>query len=293
MKTNKRTALIAVGAVVALTIIVLLVRQCHTEGEDTTAQDNQTTRVTPLNISILLDLSDRLVAKGTNDNVSQMEKDTAIIGYVQRWFIKRQFKNQLQTNDRIQVLMYPNPNTPQIVQLQKRLIADLKLEGNKAQAIKSNKEIMKDMPQVWTESLETIYNTTISDKHWIGSDVWGFFDVSAKMQCVKSGYRNVLIILTDGYLYHKDTWQKTAPNEFTGISPLTVSTQTAITPVDNDLNGLEVLFMEINPKKHSDFGKIRKLLTNWCTSMNIPHVEVVPTDLPDLTHSAMDNFLAP
>ena len=291
MKINKRTALIAAGVVVALVAVALLSRKGNAGEDNTPMQNDQNTEVKPLNISIMLDLSDRLIMKDANSNVPQMEKDTAIIGHVQRWFVKRQYKHSLQTNDRIQILMYPNPNTSQMVQLQKKLIADFKLEGNKAQAIQANKQVMKAMPQVWSESLETIYNSTITAKHWIGSDVWGFFDVSAKMQCIKPGYRNVLIILTDGYLYHKDTWQKTAPNEYTGISPQTVATQTAITPAGDDLSGLEVLFMEINPKKHSDFGKIRKLLTDWCKGMGITQVDVIHTDLPDLTKGAIDNFL--
>lgn len=292
MKINKRTTIIAAGIVIAGFAIFALTHGGNTPSETEEPNTNSpTSKEKPMNISIFLDLSDRLVATGPNDNCPQMEKDTAIIGYVQRWFIQRQYKNRLQTGDRIQVLLYPNPDVANIANLQKKMMADFKLGSNKAESIKNNKKTMKDMPQVWANALSNIYGTTISTRHWVGSDVWGFFDVSAKRQCIKKGYRNILIILTDGYLYYRDTWQMTSQGTYTGITPRTADNQVAITPIDDDLSGLEVLFMEINPKKPAHFGKIRHLLTEWCKGMGIEHVDVVRTDLPALTQSSIDNFL--
>lgn len=290
MKLNKRTTIIAASIVLVGLAIFALTHGNNSSSENPVANSPSNT-VKPLNISILLDLSDRLGATGPNDNCPQMEKDTAIIGYVQRWFIQRQYKNRLQTGDRIQVLLYPNPDVANIATLQKRMMADFKLGSNKAESIKNNKKTMKEMPHVWANALNEIYCTTISAKHWIGSDVWGFFDVSAKQQCVKKGYRNIIIILTDGYLYHKDAWQMTAKGTYTGIVPKTVESQLAITPIDEDLSELEVLFMEINPLRPAHFGKIRRLLTDWCKGMGIEHVDVVRTDLPALTQSSIENFL--
>lgn len=293
MKLNKRTILIATGCVAIAGIVIFALAHGNKPSEESkvSSSKKQSYTVQPMNISIFLDLSDRLVTKGPNDNCPQMEKDTAIIGYVQRWFIKRQYKNRLQTNDRIQILLYPNPDVTNIANLQRKMIADLKLGGNVAESIKSNKKTMKEMPNVWSDALDNIYTTTINTKRWVGSDVWGFFDVSANAQCVKPGYRNVLIILTDGYLYHVDTWGNHGNGVYSGITPGTADNQKSIAPVDTKLNGLEVLFMEINPQKPAHFGKIRHLLIDWCNSMGISHVDVVRTDLPALTQSSIDNFL--
>ena len=292
MKLNKRTTIVAASIVIAGIAIFALSRgnKSSSVAEEPITKSPVAT-VQPMNISIFLDLSDRLVAKGPNGNCPQMEKDTAIIGYVQRWFIQRQYKNRLQTGDRIQVLLYPNPNVSNIANLQKQLMADFKLGNNKAETIKKNKRTMKVMPQIWTNALSDIYGKTISTKHWVGSDIWGFFDVSAKRQCVKKGYRNVLMILTDGYLYYQDTWKKTANGIYTGITPVTVDNQVAISPINDDFSDLEVLFLEINPRKPAHFGKMKRLLTDWCNGMGIQHVEVVRTDLPALTQSSIDEFL--
>ncbi len=294
MKLRRQPIIITAAAIFVIGIVVAIVSASKKDKVEAQAQKNIPTEM-PMNISIMLDLSDRLITQGPNDNMPQMEKDTTIIGYVSRWFVNRQVQKKFMSGDIMHVFCYPNPNIPNISQLQDSLSVDLTLgSGKKLAAINRNKQTLIAMPDVWHRSVESIYSSALKTgpaNGWPGSDVWGFFERSVKSQCVKSGYRNILIIMTDGYLWHKTTWMQTATGEYTGISPKTINQQKAITEIEANLNNLEVLFLEINPSKPTDFGKIKSLLTNWCNGMGIKHVDVICTDLPRNNNNSIIDFL--
>ncbi len=291
MNISRRTIIIAAAVLVAGGIGLAIGHASKKDRAEAAAIENAPT-VMPLNISIMLDLSDRLIMPDMNSQVCQWEKDTAIIGQIERWFVERQVKSKFLSGDIMHVFCYPNPNIKNMAQLQDSLTIDLTVgSAKKIDAIKKNKKALKAMTGMWQRSLEKIYGSAIATKKWVGSDVWGFFDRSVKQQCVRNGYRNIIIILTDGYLYHVNSWRKTGNSEYTGILPGTVDAQTAITPIMIDLSNVEVLFMEINPKKPADFGKMRSLLTDWCTQMKIKHIEVVHTDLPRNNFPMINEFL--
>ena len=291
MKISRKTIIIAASILVVAGIALAM---GHATKKNKTADTVNASIPTepPLNVSIMLDLSDRLEMTGPNDNMPQWEKDTTLIAYIRNAFINRQVKKKFLTGDIIRVFCYPNPNIQGISHLQDSLTVDLSVgEGRKIDAIEKNKQTLLAMQRRWDNSLTSIYDAARKQKLWDGSDVWGFFERSIKSQCIKSGYRNILIVLTDGYLYHKQSWQNTAKGEYTGISQKSVDSQKSITPINVNLQELEVLFLEVNPKKFTDFGKIRSLLTEWCTGMGIEHVDVLCTDLPRNNNSALLSFL--
>lgn len=251
----------------------------------------------PVNISIMLDLSSRLIKKGPNDGMLQAEKDTAIIGIFGNWFIQKQFDNKLVPGDNIHIFIYPNPPIGNINDLQKKLTVNMEKGKNLPLSIKNNREKLKAMPTNWKNAITSIYDTVLSKQEWVGSDIFGFFERYAKTNCFEKNHRNILIILTDGYIeyYGPDgksgSWGKSDDGIYNGISPSTIDLQKGITPINKDLSGLEVMFLEINPIKYQDFNKIESLLTSWCNGMGIKHVEVIPTDLPANTEKAIRSFL--
>lgn len=288
----RRQPIIAVAAVAVVAGIVLAIVHSSRKDKAEATSAPATPAVQPLNISIMLDLSDRLVAKGSNDQIPQMEKDITIIAHLRDWFIQRQVQHRFMTEDVMRVFFYPNPAMPNIQQLQDNLTVDLRFgSGKKLPQVKKNRQTLLQMPDTWNQSLEQIYSTAIATKQWIGADVWGYFNHSAKNQCIRAGYRNILIILTDGYLYHIKSWQRTQPGVYTGISPVTVAQQTAIAPITDNMSDLEVLFLEINPKKPTDFNPMRQLLTDWCHNMGIQHCDAIITDQPINNYPAIDNFI--
>lgn len=288
---KSRKAIVAVVAVVVLGAIVFAISHAAKNGRDAEPSQGGAPSEPPLNISIMLDLSDRILKQGPDDHMEQWEKDTTLIGYIRDWFIDRQFAHHFQSGDRLHVFCYPTPDLPNILQLQDSLTVDLSLgQGSKLTAVSRNKDQLLAMPSVWHRSLESVYLAALPVARQVGSDVWGFFDQRAKMQCVKPGYRNILVIFTDGYLYSANSWQGKGM-AFAGISETRTLSQTAILPVLDSLDGLEVLFCEINPKASGHFQHMRTLLTEWCHGMGIRHVDVLETAMPgDNKRGLLDFF---
>ena len=72
---------------------------------------------------------------------------------------------------------------------------------------KGRKEVYDSITDLYSKNLENIYQETIETSAWEGSDIWRFFKDDVKDFCIEKDttYRNILIILTDGYLYHKQS----------------------------------------------------------------------------------------
>ncbi len=292
METNNKQQRILYIIIIVLSIVItFLVGRCSKSCEEGTVPPPEETAQS-YNISILLDLSDRLL-----DN-SQIKKDTQLINYIADFFIEQHKsltqKDLYKNGDKMKVFFYPQPQILDINKYQEDLSVEMIVKGKGKAQIKeivANRDTLANMKNTWHNALDKIYTNTIKTKDCTGSDIWGFFDKSAKTYCIKKGSRNILVILTDGYLYHKDSWGCIKNKIYSGIVPRTVDIQDSIAPIDIDLSGLEVLFLEINPKKSTDFSKIKKLLVDWCKAMRIEHVEVAQTDLPANTKQVIENFL--
>lgn len=289
----KKQYLYIIAVVLAAILAVILFSKTGKKANDNGAVNPTGTKIKPLNITVMLDLSDRLTHKGANDNLSQIEKDSTILMDIQKNFYSRQYNSGRMnpTQDKIQVICHPYPTISNINSMIEDMAVDLSITSGSD--IKNNKKELKEMNNIWSSNISSIYRQTIKTGKFLGSDIWGFFNKDAKVQCIRPNHRNILIILTDGYIYHKNNWAKTSDNVYTGIVPKTVNTQKAISPVKTKYNDLEVLFLEINPSpgNTATFNKIDQLITDWCTSMGIQHVEVVQTNLPTQTQKYIDNFI--
>ena len=152
----------------------------------------------PLNISVFLDLSDRLTRK---IEPSQMSRDTAIIGYIVDYFKAHTLGPQiLQSKNSIKIFFYPAPHSSDIATLANELSVNMEQYNGKDKRI-----TLENMKAKFQGNLTQIYNKTISEENWIGCDIWDFFN-SRKVdsQCIKKDARNILIILTDGYLFDQN-----------------------------------------------------------------------------------------
>jgi hypothetical protein len=238
----------------------------------------------PLNISIYLDLSDRLERQMTP---SQMERDIEIVKYLTE-IVKKHAVSQkiLPSRDRIKVFFYPTPNDSKIALLSQ----DLEMDLSKAQAAEK-KQMLLDFQEKFTSSLTQIYDATMQDKNWIGSDIWGFFKKQVDTYCIREDARNIIVILTDGYLFYAPNKQKDG-NNYSYILPQTLSNPNSGLIVSRQgLDNLEVLMLEINPfdPKHQD--QMETVLQNWFKNMGVQKIYVGETDQSSNTKLIIDKFL--
>lgn len=250
------------------------------------APKKQNNKAQPLNISVFIDLSDRL----DNNNLkhSQVERDLDIVDYLADIFIK-----DCQTNGKIvnsknhfQVLVYPAPTDSKISALADNLEVDLSVAS-----IKEKRQLLIGMSSLIKDNLKQIYNDVISRQQWLGCDIWGFFSYKdVDVQCVRKGYRNILVILTDGYIYHQDNKQQKG-NAYSYILSKTLTNQNSSLIVDRDgLDDLEVLVLEVNPTNPKQRTQIEKIIRDWLGAMGIKHFDIGVTDIFSRTQKRIDNF---
>ena len=281
----KKKALILVSI---LTLASLIGYYCYSSTHDKETEQDKPEIVNekdkPWNISIFLDLSDRLTRQLTP---SQAERDMTLIRHVTGKVKERIVKQKIiGSKDRIKVFFYPSPNISEITLLSKNLELDM---GN--MPLKEKRSSVIKFEDEFSASLKQIYNKTLAAKQWVGSDIWGFFNKQIDTYCIKPTHRNVLIILTDGYIFHVNNKQKVG-DAYSYISPQTLSVpKSSLIVSRKGLKNLEVMFLEVNPYDPKTEPKMESVITDWLHAMDVQHSIVAETDIPENTKLYIDNFL--
>lgn len=249
----------------------------------------------PLNISIYLDLSDRLKRDLTP---SQKDRDLAIVGHIVDYFRAQTVGPKiLQSKNNIKVFFYPAPNSSDIATLAEDLCIDITkfngvekrvvLDGDANQGKPSLKERFK-------KNLSAIYDKTLEANQWPGCDIWDFFsNKNVDTQCIREGFRNILVILTDGYLFDEKHKVQDG-NAFSFVTPATLKNpNTSLIVKRTGLENLEVRILEVNPTDINHRDQLKNVLENWLKGMGVKeeNITVSQTDLPSNTQTIIDSFL--
>lgn len=254
------------------------------------------------NISILLDLSDRIsLQKNPNPTMEYYERDLGYIKSVSEAFTQHlKTKRIRQIDDKMQLFFNPEPLNPEINSISKNL--RIAIDKNNV-----SKDFLNSINANYASKTSKIYDSAIKDDHFIGSDIWNFFDTKVKDQCVENDYRNILIVLTDGYMFHENSIT-TEGNRTSYITPKLIQKNGLNTSewkkkfdeqdfgfikVNDDLSNLEVLVLGINPEKNNPYEEkvIKAYWTKWFTEMNIKHFEIKNADLPSNMEKIIQDFI--
>lgn len=242
----------------------------------------------PLNISIYLDLSDRIIKDMTPN---QIYRDTAIINFLVDYFREQTLGPAiLKSENKMKVFFYPAPSDAEISTLAQGLSVDV---GSKEGVEK--RKALDEMKSVFQKNLAHIYEETVRQQKWVGCDIWGFFsDKKVDDLCVRDGARNIIIILTDGYIYAENHKIKDGKSySYISSKTLAVDGSSLIDKRNGELKGkgIEVLVLEITDKPDQR-DKMKKVLKDWFSAMGIEKSDVAETD-PNLTNTQtiIKNFL--
>ncbi len=252
---------------------------------DTSCPCTKVEKKLPLNISIFLDLSDRLAQ--TDDVYSQEVLDSAIISNITLWFAKNtRGPGILQSQNRIKVFFHPDPKDPAVLNYAKNLDYDI----TQYEGIEKTKTLTQLDSTFWA-NLKPLYEGAISEQKWIGSDVWGFFSYAdVDNSCIRSGFRNVIFIITDGYLYYAPN--SAIPNA--NLTPSSLSNPQFRLEVKRDgLDDLEVCMLEVRPESVTQREPLLQVLSTWFTTMGIKpeNLKIATTSKPNNTAVIIENFL--
>ena len=243
----------------------------------------------PLNISVYLDLSDRLTRDLTPN---QTYRDTAVINYLVDYFRSKTLgPTILKSENKMKVFFYPTPNNSEISILAQGLNVDIA----EKQGVEKRKAL-DEMKDVFQSNLKQIYDETMKDQNWVGCDIWDFFsNKKVDNLCVRSGARNIIVILTDGYIFAENHKIKEG-NAYSYILPQTLSVDgsSLIDRRNGELAGkdIEVLMLEINPYQPAHQERMTSILEEWFHAMGVEKFVVAETDANlTNTQTIIKNFL--
>lgn len=251
-----------------------------------------------LNISLLLDLSDRIDPdKYPNPSMEYYERDLGYINSIVESFeIHLRNKRTITINDHIQMYLDPEPSDKNLNQKMERL----NLSFNKDNASKRN---IIGISQTYDSIVRLIYESAIKEKEYIGSDIWRFFKTKVKDFCIEDNHRNILIILTDGYVFHENTKIKEA-NQTSYLIPQTIrdyslnnsnwkarmeQNKFGFINATDGLEKLEILVLGIHPDSRNPYEEdvINYYWSNWLQRMGVKNFEIKTAHLP----AAMDQII--
>lgn len=249
----------------------------------------------PLNISIYLDLSDRLKRDLTP---SQKDRDLAIVGYITDYFRTQTVGPKiLQSKNNIKVFFYPAPNSSDIAVLAEDLCIDITKFNGVEKRVVLDGDANQGRPSLkerFNKNLSAIYDKTLEANQWPGCDIWDFFsNKNVDTQCIRKGFRNILIILTDGYLFDEKHKVQDG-NAYSYVTSATLKTPDASLIVKRTgLENLEVRILEVNPTDINHRDQLKTVLENWLKGMGVKeeNITVSQTDLPSNTQAVIDRFL--
>lgn len=246
---------------------------------------------TPLNISVLIDLSDRITKKA--NNVEQQKKDIELITYIVNGMKDKVVSSKFISQDKFQILFYPDPELDSISEISSNLRLDMHCATLKDRPVLKQK--LKSLDSLFSTNLNLIYDRTKEMERWEGSDIWGFFETKVQEYYIKDGYRNVLVILTDGYIYHEKNIIK-ENDQYSYITSKVLSGNPLarlINPLDTNekLEDLEVLMLELNPDHQKQEKLLKNVLTQWVEDMGVKKYKLLATDLSSNVKPLIDEFI--
>jgi hypothetical protein len=264
-----------------------------------------------LNINVLWDLSDRIDDKKNPSSPPHYQRDIEVIKTLTDLFKKdMQQKGAYKTKSKIRVFFSPPPSNNQINVIAKGLSYDLSsFSGDGANTKK--KSVYDSISRQFEKNAYLIYQLAIAGKvkEWDGSDIWRFFKNDVKDYCIekRNGFRNILVIISDGYIYHKDSKDR-AGNRTAYVLPETLKPfrnnnnwkqlfereNYGLIATRNDLKALEVLVLEITPSAgyKNDEDILKAYLTKWFLEMGVTQSNIAcyNTDLPEYTRNKITEF---
>jgi hypothetical protein len=262
---------------------------------------------TNLNISILLDLSDRIdTIKYNNPSMQFYKRDVGYLKSVAEAFTSEiSYKKSRHLDDKIQLYFDPEPLNPKINDLSNHLKFHVTRDNGTL-------DYINEISTVYNSVGLEIYEQALKDaNHDNGSDTWGFFKNKVHDYCIDENYRNILVILTDGYIFYEDS-NVNEGNMSSYITPKKIrnkklnasnwkamieSNKHGFITLDQDLSNLEVLVLGVNPIKTNnndyDYDVLKKYWSDWLYGMGLKeeNFEFKMADLPSNMDKIIRSFI--
>ena len=234
----------------------------------------------PLNLSVFVDLSDRITKE--KDHMKQDDKDKIILKELAKKFYNKNAKKFSQSEDAFQIVFYPAPDGAQT------FAKDLYLDLSHLNSIPEKRNALLNFQESLSVGVDSLYASALRAGEFWGSDIWGYFSKDKVKDLHKNGCRNVLIIITDGYIFDDNNKIKDGKN-YSYILPQTLSISgSGLIPCKITHPDFEVYVIECNANPKTDFTKMKSILDKWFKEMGIEEIDIQESDIPTNTLRHLD-----
>ncbi len=256
-----------------------------------------------LNISFLLDLSDRIdTNKYPNQTMQYYKRDIAYINDIAEIFECHLLnKKTILINDEIKVFINPEPGSKDV----NSIIEALKIKFTKQNASIPSIQATSDE---YVQGCQQLYSQALKDANYIGSDIWNFMKVKVEDFCIQKKKRNILVIITDGYMYHLNS-------KYSNEGQLSYITNSVIAhqglnspnwkdiikeknygfmPCNSGLGTLDVLVLGVNPNRNNnpyEFDVLEYVWTKWLSEMGVNKAAFYEAELPSNLQRPIQKFI--
>lgn len=278
-------------------------------GEDPPPPPEDTPEISDrqLNVTVLLDLSNRIDPAASPATPSHRDRDLEAAAAVADAFVaEMRAKGAFSAEGRIRTIFSPPPNDADVNAIAASLAKDLR-----GMSPADKKTVHDGLSQEYRMGLGRIYDAAIKEQNYVGADIWRFFaDGDAQKLAVDAdpNVRNVLVILTDGYAYHLDSVHREGNRTSYVTAPFIASAglrepgkwrerfvagEFGFIDPGVDLPRLEVLVVEVSPSAGhpGDFAVLKAYWEGLFQAMEIGRFEILKTDLPTNTRPLILDFL--
>lgn len=244
-----------------------------------------------LNISILLDLSDRIKTEG------QKEKDLAYISIIANTFLKHLSKKpSIMLEDKLELFFHPTWPGKDISDISEKLKIHF-TSGVTSNLLSKTTKHYNDLPV-------KLYDFAGGTENFPGSDIWGFFKYNIKNYCIDDCHRNILVVLTDGFMYFDKSVSQIG-NKTSYLTPKTIAGlglskgdyKKKMSAGDygfianrNDLHDLEVLVIGI-PDYSPERDIVEMYWSKWFTEMGVKKFKITNADIPANVEKVINDFI--
>jgi len=252
-----------------------------------------------LNISVLLDLSDRI------EETKTKQKDSAYLSSLAKSFIEHvKRKKLILLEDRMQLFFNPEPSDEKINNIAKKLKVVFTKNTAKAQ--------IEETISLYNANPSKLYDLAKIDAQnlggYPGSDIWRFFKDHVKDYCVDDCHRNILVILTDGYMFYNKTVMKEG-NRTSYLTPKSLdqlklaksnweeeieTKGLGFIRANKALNDLEVLVIGITSHNYENAYAqdiIKAYWGKWFDEMGIKNYKIKNSDIPSSIEKVISDFI--
>lgn len=281
----------------------LLIAGCISDKSDAKDISSKQGTFKPVNIIVILDISDRI---SKTKNPRQVEKDIKITENIVNIFEEKFVRPNLYIGSK-DTLAFVVPEQPDVPTIPQKTLGNLKIWRTRKQRLGGAPEFHK-MKTGLIEAISELYQYVSKQNQFTGSDIWNWFRNSAEVY-LKSDALNYIICLSDGYLDFNNNIQINRPKKtYIPYSQVVKFRNTpnwkqkfhaeehGLLEIGKDFGDHDVKFLmvEITHRHMLDLEIIKLYWQTWLESMGITDSYFLPTqDDPQIVLERITEFISP